>query len=59
MKLGHCRGQVHRRQDPLGDVLVLDERDETQRGVELGADELELEGPVEKLGPRSMFDNLG
>jgi hypothetical protein len=28
MQLGHFRGQVHRGQDLLGDVLVLDERDE-------------------------------
>jgi hypothetical protein len=35
MQLGHFRGQVHRGQDLLGDVLVLDERDEAQRRLAL------------------------
>jgi hypothetical protein len=43
---------VHPHEDLLGDVLVLDERDEAKCRLALGADDLEPEGSVEKLGSK-------
>jgi hypothetical protein len=50
---------VHRDEDLLGGVLVLDERDEAQRRLALLTDELEPEGSAEKLGPRDVLGLAG
>jgi hypothetical protein len=48
------RRQVHRNQDLLGDVLGLDEGDEAELGLALGANSLKPEGSAEQLCPRDM-----
>ena len=54
MKLGHFRGQVHRRENLLGDLLRLDEGDQAQRPLALRAEELEPESFSQQLCPRDV-----
>jgi len=46
VKLWDFRGQVHRGQDLLGDVLALDEGDEAERGLALRTENLDPEGSL-------------
>jgi hypothetical protein len=54
VKLGHYAGQVHRSEDLLRDIPVLDQGDETQRGLALLTDNLKAERSSEKFRPRDI-----
>jgi hypothetical protein len=55
VKLRDRSGQVHGREDLLGNVLGLDEGDEAQRSVALTALDVDRERPPEKIAPRDVL----
>lgn len=46
--------QVHRGQDFLGEVLGLDEGDQAELGLALGAENFDPERTAQKFGPRNI-----